>query len=202
MQKYFWALFIFLAQSVGVSALSLSELPKAISIKNELAQSQQIRLLGKDQQLGLLQLAPNKKGTFYYFDDQNQLQNTVILKKKSALLGSTLDFDILNQYQEKVARLYLDPLGMNRRFTLFSKENKVILRGEQDKVLPCYIWIYANPNYFIQYSPVKITLDFFNFDSEVSILDQQALVSSGVDVNVFQIMLSLAYIATLPLQVD
>ena len=84
----------------SVFALSSEEFPDSCVVKSDPTFFVNKSLITGDQQIGLLTLAPNKKGTFYYFDDQNQLQNTVVLIRKNF---SLLEFEVLDQYQKVVA---------------------------------------------------------------------------------------------------
>ncbi|PJD91536.1 MAG: hypothetical protein CK424_06935 [Legionella sp.] len=191
---------MFFAQIINANALTFNELPESIYIRNELQKTSRINVTTTQQQIGLLELAPNKMSTFYYFDDQHQLQNTVILKKRT-LTGSALEFDIVNQYQEKVASFKLYSTGLSRPFVLLSKDNHLLLKGIPG-LSPRTIWITTAKKLIGNESLAKIEHDYMDFHSQVFILNKKALTASGVDVHVFNIMLSLSYLYTTPLQVD
>ncbi len=211
MQKIFLWWVLFFAQIVGASALSFGELPNSLFIKNEInykrGVSQNLRVMANGQQIGLVQLAPNKNGTFYCFDDQNQLQNTIVLKRKEGnYCVMTLHFDILNQFQEKIAHLALNTSrlsGIVTSFTLFADDEKTVkLYGLADSVSKTPIWVTTENNYFSNHKLTKIARNLMNTDSTIYILDKVGLAATGVDVNVFNTLLAVSYMPTRALKVD
>jgi hypothetical protein len=160
------------------------------------------RLIAKDLQIGLLKLASNKKGTFYFFDDQNQLQNTFVLKRKDLTM---LEFEVLDQYQKTIA--YFDI----RRDRTSGLVYSVALYDTADKksaVLFALPGIFSIKDLFIEsenFTIGKIRRHYIDLDSEINITDKQRFLSrttEDLDINVLNAVLAFAYMPTKTLDVD
>ncbi|PJD93950.1 MAG: hypothetical protein CK424_01465 [Legionella sp.] len=182
-------------------ALSATDFPTSFSIKADPDCLQCRRLVSGNQTLGELKLAPNKKGTFYYFDDQNQLQYTFILKPKKNY--KPLQFDISDQYQQVIAHFNVVPTpqtGMVGAFSLLSEDSKTILFTAIPGLFSMGKLTIKDENRVLG----EIVRDFTDLDSEVKITDKQRFLSraKGVDINILYAALAFNYIGTRLLAVD
>lgn len=180
-------------------ALSQDDIPNSFFIKTQSDCIQCKTLTTDDGYLGQLKLAPNKRGTFYYFDNQNQLQNTFILK---AWTAGRREFDILDQYQNIIA--YLNVYAVHSAavsgLALLATDKKTRL-------------FYAAPGLFSfgkltfgveNHTVGDIVRDSFDLNSEINITDKPGFlaIAHKIDINVLYAVLAFNYMPVITLDVD
>ncbi|MCR9192108.1 MAG: hypothetical protein NXI01_05540 [Gammaproteobacteria bacterium] len=165
-------------------ALSVNDLPDSYTIKVGANAKKYERTIAGDQHIGFLQLAPNKKGTFYYFDDQNQLNNTIILTPKSSRFTSVRRFDILDQYQHVIA--YADmsycSLGSFEGLKLLAEDETTLVTIRQG-MRANYLGVYVKDKLV-----AEITRHWFDGNNDVKLIDKSKLLAAGIDMNLLNAM--------------
>lgn len=181
-KKILLSLMVVLSSVAPTFALSFNDLPELYAIKvGADAKKYERTIIAGDQQIGFLQLAPNKKGTFYYFDDQNQLNNTIILTPKRSRFTNVRRFDMLDQYQHVIA--YADIsyslLGFAKGLKLLAEDGTTLVTISQGMVDALYLGVYVK-NKLV----AEIRRHRLDGNNDVKLIDKSRLSDTGIDMNV------------------
>ncbi len=190
MHKILLSLILLFAQSLPIWALSADNLPLFFQIKEQQCQGGCVHLSASEWMMGSLLPAPNKMGTYEFFDTKNQLQ--VTLRFTGTSWGVGLKFDIYDKQQTLIAKLMVTAnpkSGQLERFDLFTPDEKTILVTSISNLFGTHHTVYVGKSWHIL---AELTRPLFTWsrDSEVKIMDPAKLVSI-VDPNVFAAVLAL-----------
>lgn len=189
-RKILLSLILLFAHCLPIWALSADSLPLFFQIKEQQCQGGCFHLTTSEWMIGSLLPAPNKKGTYEFFDDKNQLQ--VTLRFTGTYWGVGLKFDIYDKQQTLVAKLIVTAnpkSGQLQRFDLSTPDEKTILVTSISDLFGTRHTVYLGKSWHIL---AKLTRPLFTWsrDSEVTIMDPTKL-GSIVDPNVFAAVLAL-----------
>lgn len=150
-----------------------------------------VRLLEQEKQIGSMKSAPNKKGTFYFFDAQGQHQVSLKLQK-IYFAGTGIKFGIFSNNNRPLGTVIIyrnRKSGQLIRFEIYGEDNKnPLIVSNYNGLVGTKHKIYLGKTYHVL---AEITRPLFTYsrDSDAKIIDKATLLAQ-VDPNVFAAVLS------------
>ena len=195
----------FLLSSFNLHALTAHDLPNSFVVKQTPCSDSKycMTVSEKGKKLGYLQLAPERPGLFYYFDENNEKQLSIKMIRtqihrdactiKTCLVFN--DFDIYEKNNHLVAKLELSYDVMQSSFDSFKLYNKdrrylLLLGSHTEGSFGTETYLYDGIELSRQLALITRPLFTYSLDSRVTVLDRSRLMFT-VDPNMLFATLSL-----------